>query len=91
LWLQDAASLATAALKTIAAVEGDFHAALDKSYTTMGQTTFKALRRPLPITRQKITWEKIMQYVLLQFLRAILQVLTLFVLYRYKVGDSLGK
>jgi len=60
--VSDAASFADKALKIIAAAESDFHAALDKSYTTMGQTTFKALRRPLPITRQKITWEKIMQY-----------------------------
>jgi capping protein alpha len=60
--VSDAASFADKALKIIAAAESDFHAALDKSYATMGQTTFKALRRPLPITRQKITWEKIMQY-----------------------------
>lgn len=58
----DAAALADKALKTISAVEADFHAALDKSYTTMGNTTFKALRRALPIIRKKIDWEKIMQY-----------------------------
>jgi capping protein alpha len=58
----DPAALAAAAFKAIAAIEGDFHVALDKSYTTMGNTTFKALRRALPITRKKIEWEKIMQY-----------------------------
>eukprot|EP01122_Echinamoeba_exundans_P003383 TRINITY_DN13494_c1_g1_i1.p1 TRINITY_DN13494_c1_g1~~TRINITY_DN13494_c1_g1_i1.p1 ORF type:complete len:293 (-),score=90.85 TRINITY_DN13494_c1_g1_i1:163-1002(-) len=58
----DAASFAQAVFKTIAAVENDFHAALDKSYGTMGNTTFKALRRALPITRKKIEWDKITQY-----------------------------
>jgi capping protein (actin filament) muscle Z-line, alpha len=58
----DAASFAQAVFKTIAAVENDFHASLDKSYGTMGNTTFKALRRALPITRKKIEWDKITQY-----------------------------
>lgn len=58
----DAAALADKALKTISAVEGDFHTQLDKSYNTMGNTTFKALRRALPIIRKKIDWEKIMSY-----------------------------
>jgi capping protein alpha len=58
----DPNSLAAAALKTIAAIEGDFHNALDTSYRTMGETTFKALRRHLPITRKKLEWNKIMQY-----------------------------
>jgi capping protein alpha len=58
----DPAALASACFKAISAIEGDYHVALDKSYTTMGNTTFKALRRALPITRKKIEWEKIMQY-----------------------------
>jgi len=58
----DANSLATSALKTISAAEADFHNALDGSYKTMGETTFKALRRALPITRKKVEWNKIMQY-----------------------------
>jgi capping protein alpha len=60
--IQDPNSLASAALKAIAAIEGDFHNALDTSYRTMGETTFKALRRHLPITRKKLEWNKIMQY-----------------------------
>lgn len=53
---------ATAALKQIAKAEASYQSALDTSYATMGETTFKALRRALPITRQKIDWNKIKNY-----------------------------
>jgi len=49
-------------LKAIKRTETDFQNALDHSYTTMGDTTFKALRRVLPITRQKVDWSKINNY-----------------------------
>jgi capping protein alpha len=58
----DAAALAQAVFKAVDSVESDFQNALDNSYRTMGTTTFKALRRQLPITRSKIDWDKIMQY-----------------------------
>jgi len=45
--------------KAIAKIETEFHNSLEQSYNTMGETTFKALRRVLPITRQKIDWNKI--------------------------------
>lgn len=56
------AALASAALAAIKTCEGEFHAALEASYSTMSETTFKALRRTLPITRMKIDWNKIRNY-----------------------------
>lgn len=58
----DPRALADATVKAIAKAEADFHDKLEQSYNTMGDTTFKALRRVLPITRQKIDWTKIQNY-----------------------------
>lgn len=58
------AATATELLKAISKAEADFQANLDKSYETMNENTFKALRRILPITRTKIDWEKIHKYKL---------------------------
>jgi len=55
----DPATTASNVMKAIIKAEQAFHASLDTSYTTMGDTTFKALRRALPITRNKIDWNKI--------------------------------
>jgi len=54
--------IAAAALKAIAKMEAQYQSALDTSYSTMGDTTFKALRRALPIFRTKIDWTKIKNY-----------------------------
>jgi len=51
--------MADACIKAIDKAESNFHKALETSYNTMGDTTFKALRRILPITRQKINWTNI--------------------------------
>jgi len=58
----DPSATAANAMKAIIKAEQAFHSALDASYTTMGDTTFKALRRALPITRTKIDWNKIRNY-----------------------------
>lgn len=55
-------AVAAAAFKAIAKVEQSFQEALDGSYRSMGDTTFKALRRALPITRTRIDWNKIKNY-----------------------------
>lgn len=55
-------AVAQTALKAIAKAEQQFQEALDSSYKSMGDTTFKALRRALPITRTRIDWNKIKNY-----------------------------
>jgi len=57
--VSDPKTTASQAMKAIAKAEQAFHTSLDASYATMGGTTFKALRRMLPITTQKIDWNKI--------------------------------
>lgn len=58
----DPAAAAKAALDAIKKAEQAFHQSLEVSYNTMGDTTFKALRRALPLTRTKIDWNKIRNY-----------------------------
>merc|ERR1711934_715309 len=53
----DAATGAANAIKQIKRIEAEFQAALDHSYNIMGDTTFKALRRTLPITKKKMDWD----------------------------------
>jgi len=50
------------AAKAIAKAEQSYQESLDSSYRSMGDTTFKALRRALPITRTRIDWNKIKNY-----------------------------
>jgi len=53
----DPATTAANAVKQIKRMEAEFQASLEQSYNVMGDTTFKALRRILPITRKKIDWD----------------------------------
>jgi len=53
---------AAAAIKTITKMEQSFQQQLETSYSNMGETTYKALRRHLPITRTRIDWAKIKTY-----------------------------
>lgn len=39
--------------------EGRYQTSLNDTYHEMGEKTFKGLRRALPMTRQKLDWDKV--------------------------------
>jgi len=51
-------------LALIADEEGNYQRSLNEMYHEMGEKTFKGLRRALPMTRQKIDWDKVLGYKL---------------------------
>jgi hypothetical protein len=51
-----------AASKILALIEdeeGRYQTSLNDTYHEMGEKTFKGLRRALPLTRQKLDWDKV--------------------------------
>ncbi|KAL8790701.1 MAG: hypothetical protein Q9195_006243 [Heterodermia aff. obscurata] len=49
-------------MKQIARMEKQYQEDLNKGFTALSEGTFKGLRRQLPVTRQKVEWEKVGGY-----------------------------
>lgn len=51
-------------VRAVAALERKYQEDLNRAFASLSEGAFKGLRRQLPITRQKIEWEKISGYKL---------------------------
>jgi hypothetical protein len=57
-----ASSAATSIIREISVAEKKYQEELNKGFTSLSEGAFKGLRRQLPITRQKMEWDKIAGY-----------------------------
>ncbi|ELU43991.1 F-actin capping protein, alpha subunit [Rhizoctonia solani AG-1 IA] len=57
-------SAAPKILAIISEKEGEHERALGDAYADLGEKSFKSLRRALPLTRQKLDWDKVLGYKL---------------------------
>ncbi|RCH92978.1 F-actin-capping protein, partial [Rhizopus stolonifer] len=60
--VDDEAQLAKSLLKQIASIDRGYQNTMNESYSELADDTFKCLRRALPMTRNKLDWNKIMNY-----------------------------
>ena len=49
-------------MKGLAAAEQKLHESLNQEFSSLSEGVFKGLRRQLPVTRQKVEWDKIGSY-----------------------------
>lgn len=56
------ASSADAVVKEISKAENKYQEELNRAFTALAEGSFKGLRRQLPVTRQRVEWEKIGGY-----------------------------
>lgn len=49
-------------VRKIAAIEKQYQEEVNRAFVGMNESSFKALRRQLPVTRQKIEWERVRGY-----------------------------
>ena len=56
------AGSAEAAVREIAKLENKFQEELNRAFVNLAEGSFKSLRRQLPVTRQRVEWEKIGGY-----------------------------
>ena len=49
-------------MKGLAAAEQKLHEGLNQEFSSLSEGVFKGLRRQLPVTRQKVEWDKIGSY-----------------------------
>ena len=53
---------ADALVREIAKAENKYQEELNKAFTALAEGSFKGLRRQLPVTRQRVEWDKIAGY-----------------------------
>ena len=85
-----ATAVAAEIAKTIAAVEKRYQEELNRGFARLSEGEFKALRRQLPVTRQKVEWEKIGGYRVSLFffsLAGFLSILSFFIYFLYFFGN----
>ncbi|RCI00313.1 F-actin-capping protein, partial [Rhizopus stolonifer] len=58
----DQEQLAKAVVKEISTFDKEYQSSMNDSYSDLAENTFKGLRRALPLTRNKMDWNKILNY-----------------------------